>query len=407
VLLAYVFLVPFQQIYRFFFEEPIFAINIFKDLVFIFLVSAWLVNILSRNRFIIIRLKDNIHYNVVMLIFICYMIIQIIFAQNVVVGVLGFREVVEFMFAFFLAQVFLTTVDQIKKCIQLVFASAVIVSVIGIVQQILGLHYDTKLMPLAGLEICRLTSTLGDPNGLGFFLVIGILIATYYFCDEPMTRRNHFFILVSIVLMTVCLFFSFSRTAFVSLGSGLLAMSVIKRNFKILIISIVIIVLTLSFMPSEIHVRLISIMHGLDSGRHFLWQSAWEQFLQRPVTGVGFGKVGGLYGVGRSNNPLSVVVQDSTVGMLVTDNAYLFLLTEIGAVGFVIFVLLLFLIIKQGRFSRKNLKSPYLQQVAGCLLPILLAICVGAINFNIFGMFFPINFYFWLLAGILINLKNL
>lgn len=405
--LSYISLIPLVQIYRFFSTGPIFELNFLKDAAFILFVVIWFSSLLSKTHGSLTNMYHNRVCNRIMILFMCYMFIQTILAPNLMVGILGLREVVEFMFAFFLAQFFFTTESRVKKCIQLVFLSGLMVAILGIVQQILGLHYNPKMMRLAGVTMHRLSSTLGDFNIFGFFMAISILVAIYLLSEKQKTHSYKIFLSCSIVLMIICLFLSYSRSAFVALCVGIMVLSIRKHNIKIIIVSAILIVFTFIFMPSEVSLRLSGLRYGIDSGRREMWTLAWDQFKQHPIIGVGYGKVGGIYGAGRSG-PLAGYLAGSTDDMLVTDNAYLFLLTEAGIIGFGLFALLLFLILKKGWAMKKEFKkSESAYYLNDCLLAISLAICVGAISFNIFGMFFPINFYFWLLVGIMVNLKNI
>lgn len=404
--LSYIALVPFLQAYRFFTKDNIFAIDALKDGIFILIVLVWIANFLLKTHNPLRNINRGNRFNLIMLIFMSYMLMQVFRVSSMTVGILGFREVVEFMFAFFLAQFFFRTEGQVKKCIQIIFISGLVVALIGILQQIIGMHYTTKTMHIFGSKIYRLSSTIGNPNTLGFFLVIAILISIYNFFSKPITKFRYYFLLFSMVPMLVCLFFSYSRTSLIALGVGIVTMSAMKKNIKLLIISVILTVPIFLSMSSEMVFRYKGIIHGLDPGRRLMWNLAWEQFRQNPVIGVGYGKVGGLYLTGRGV-ALGEIIAESTGYISVVDSSYFFLLNELGIIGFCLFCLLLILIFKKGWILIKELKSPYLRQLSICLFSILTALSLGALSANIFGMVFPINFYFWLLAGIMVNLQNI
>ena len=404
--LSYILFIPFLQIYRFFTESPIFLINILKDIVFLLIVFVFLLNLLLKAHDPLMNSSRDNRFNLIMSVYIIYMLMQIFRTPSLIVGVLGFREVVEFMFAFFLAQFFLRTESRVKKAIQFIFISGFVVALIGIIQKSTGVNYDHNAIHLNGIKIYRLSSTLGNPNTLGFFMVITILISIILLFNKSKIGIKRFFILFSIVLIASCLFLSYSRTAFIGLAVGILVISLMKSNIRPTISLVIIITLTLFFMPSELGSRLTGIAHGLDPGRLDMWASTWEQFKQHPVIGVGYGKVGGLDKTGAGGG-LRRILSESTDQMVVIDNSYLLLLTETGIIGFSIFCSLLIFIFKRGWLSMKKLKSQYLRRLSICLFSILVALSIAAITANIFGMLFPINFYFWLLSGILVNLKSI
>lgn len=404
LLLFYIAIIPFFCGYMFFSRGPIFGLNVLKDLIFVIIILSWIVISLLENRKPFVHINKRNQYNSILSVFICYMVIQILLAPTILLGVLGFREVVQFMFAFFLGQVFFQTENRIKKCVKIIFTTGIIVALIGILQLVTDLHYNPKIMRLFGVEIHRLTSTLGNPNALGFFLTINILIGVNYLFDKTKKYRRIFLFLVMIT-MSICLFFTYSRTALIALFVGIIVMAAIKGKTKILFLSVIAFIPTIIFMPSSVVYRYRGIFYGLDAGRRFMWSEAWNRFLQAPIFGVGYGKVGGLYGVGRSG-PLVEFMASSIDHVSVVDNSYFFILNETGIIGFGLFCLLLIFIFKKGWSLMRELKSLYLRQLSVCLFSILIALSTAAVTANIFGMVFPINFYFWFLSGILVNLKN-
>jgi O-antigen ligase len=309
------------------------------------------------------------------------------------------------MFAFFLGQVCFQTESRVKKCIQIIFTTGIIVALIGILQLITDLHYNPKIMRLFGVEIHRLSSTIGNPNTLGFFLTMNILIAINYLFGKT-KRYRRTFLLFTIVIMSICLFFTYSRMAFIALFVGIIVMAAIRGKTKMLYFSVIAFIPAIIFMPSLVVYRYRGIFYGLDAGRSFMWQAAWDGFLQNPIFGVGYGKIGGVYAIGKGT-PLAEFMARSIDHMPVVDSSYFFILNETGIIGFGLFCLLLIFIFKKGWSLMKELESLYLRQLSVCLFSILIALSTAAVTANIFGMVFPMNFYFWFLSGILVNLKNI
>ncbi len=403
--LCYVAIIPFFCGYMFFSRDPIFSLNVLKDLIFVIIVLCWMVISLLKNRKPFVHINRRNQYNSILLVFICYMVIQILLAPTILLGVLGFREVVQFMFAFFLGQVFFQTENRIKKCVKIIFTTGIIVALIGILQLITDLHYNPKIMHLLGVEIHRLSSTIGNPNTLGFFLTMNILIAINYLFGKT-KRYRRTFLLFTIVIMSICLVFTYSKTALIALFVGIIVMAAIMGKTKILFLSVIAFIPAIILIPSLVVYRYRGIFYGLDAGRSFMWQAAWDGFLQNPIFGVGYGKIGGVYAIGKGT-PLAEFMASSIDHMPVVDSSYFFILNETGIIGFGLFCLLLIFIFKKGWSLMKELESLYLRQLSVCLFSILIALSTAAVTANIFGMVFPINFYFWFLSGILVNLKNI
>jgi O-antigen ligase len=128
-------------------------------------------------------------------------------------------------------------------------------------------------------------------------------------------------------------------------------------------------------------------------GRTKNWREIANEIRPSPLFGVGYGKFGGIL------QPDSAFIIENIV-----DNSYFLLLIQYGLVGSGLFVGLLWTIFRQAWRVMKAARDAWIRETASALLAILAAYCIIAFALNVWEMMFPINFLFWLCAGILFRL---
>lgn len=148
-------------------------------------------------------------------------------------------------------------------------------------------------------------SFFGNSNNFGFYLYVALCLLVFL-----QRKRSSTIQLAAIVIVAVSLFFTLSRTAIMS---ALLFIAIFilleKRSQRTLILfsGLIIIVMYLfisTLLPqnniiSEYFLRSES---GLGE-RDLIWKYGWQQFLERPILGYGFGNSNILY-IGKWNKTL-------------------------------------------------------------------------------------------------------
>lgn len=165
------------------------------------------------------------------------------------------------------------------------FFSGVILVLIGIPQLIL--FPDLSFLISWGWDphYFRIVSTFLDPNFLGAYLTLTLIIL---YQNSAIAKKWYiiFFTLLFLALMT-----TFSRGAYTGFGAGFLVLSLLKKSLKLFLLTILLSILLLSsyiFYQKEVaQVRNIDRTKSAES-RLNSWQQGLTIFGKHPSLGVGF-----------------------------------------------------------------------------------------------------------------------
>lgn len=169
----------------------------------------------------------------------------------------------------------------------------------------------------------------GHPNALGSVLELAVPLLLYAFFLFRNNKKIMYPILIIFLGIFPCLLFSGSRGAMMAVGVELVIGAAIicyrkyslkTKNLYFLGIFTAIVVGLFSF--ASLYGR------SYDTERILLWISAWNMFLDYPILGVGFGNWNEIYQAAFVS-PLA-----KEPGLAHPHNLYLYLLSEIGVVGF-------------------------------------------------------------------------
>lgn len=181
----------------------------------------------------------------------------------------------------------------------------------------------------------RTASTFFDPNFLGAYLTLTLLLISQNILHFKTNKRNILFIIVYLTLMI-----TFSRSSYGMFLISFLALSFFKKSAKLAFMAIILFCLLL--LSFQIYIKAVNQVTPLDRGqtasyRFTTWQQGFEIFSKNPILGVGFNaynfalrqyKLGDgqfLAGKGSTTNDSSLVHIASTTGILGL-SAYLFFL---------------------------------------------------------------------------------
>jgi putative inorganic carbon (HCO3(-)) transporter len=215
----------------------------------------------------------------------------------------GYRSLLFYAWWFFLLFYNLATTDNLEKKLGRIFwaimGSSFLVSLYGILQ-ILGIDFIAWTEP--PFVTHRVTSTLGQPNYLGSYLLLIIPLSFY-----GLMKYRHFwprFILIILLLMQlVTLMITGSRSAWLGLLGGLVllvfwnlvriwsGLSAPKKRGLILI-SILAAVMVALFLSQNNYIAgrfkgITDFKQGSVSARINFWSGAIKSFRQKPLLGYG------------------------------------------------------------------------------------------------------------------------
>ena len=292
----------------------------------------------------------------------------------------------------------LNTLEQLKRLIWSIMASAVIVTCYGFYQYVHGVDIsafqwvDGEQFP--ELKV-RIFSTLQNPNLLAGFLVVVMSLAVGIgLHTENIPGKVLLFVLVAV--LGICLVLTYSRGAWLSVVA-VTALCGRLYNRKVLWVFLVIPVLALVCHDGVME-RLLSIFNPTDTSstlRIALWESTVAMILDKPLLGIGWGSYWLVYPDYDFflNNPAATIVH--------AHNMYLHIAAEIGIPGLMVFLAIIY---GHTRKAIQVLAQTQNTWVAGVMLGTVAAVLGLAVNgFTDYIMFnVQMSMLFWLLNALII-----
>jgi O-antigen ligase len=181
----------------------------------------------------------------------------------------------------------------------------------------------------------RYSSTTLDPNEFALCVVLAVPMTWYlgFSARRPLARV---FFQLCLLVMVPGIILAGSRAGFIALLMSLLVIPLCSKHVgsftkaTVLLVVIAAAIAGLSWLPEDMLKRLSSIgeeaAQGSMAGRRELWAAGWEQFKQHPLLGVGCGG-------------FPVAISVASIRTNVAHNTYLSVATELGVVGFLVWVM--------------------------------------------------------------------
>jgi hypothetical protein len=321
-------------------------------------------------------------------------------APDFVIGVEGLRAVVQYMLWFFVITQLLKTPKGVKRILNILLISGLLVSLYGIYQYAIAVQIPPAWTDSSEGEVrTRVFSIFTRPNMLGGYLSLLIPVAVgMFFAEEERSRK--IYVGSVIASMTICLLFTMSRSGWI-VSFLAVAVFVLLKNKKLLgpvvVAMAAVFVFTVIFVPS-ISNRILYLLSSdyIESsstgGRVYRTITGYHLFMDNFWLGMGHGQFGGSVALNHKlNNTFSM------------DNYYMKTAVEMGVLGITAFLMLMYSTIAwcTRAISRIN-DNAQKDWTRG-----IIAGLSGIILYNLFENMFEIpliSSYFWLLAGIVMFL---
>ncbi len=225
--------------------------------------------------------------------------------------------------------------DNIKKIIKLTFIVSIIVFIIGIVQYFNPeFAIPSKWVDKSEYNLSkRIYSTFFNPNVFGFYINFILLLA----CENLNLKKINLE-WTSFVSGIICLILTFSRTSWVSVIMALIVAALFNKKYLryAIIISIAIFaadaLLGIGRTNPVKSVEDSSFLYRLE-----VWKASVEIIKDNFISGIGFGTL--FKHIAHYSSVVSTKVEHS-------HNLYIQIFTETGVMGFSIFLMMLFNILK-------------------------------------------------------------
>ena len=281
-----------------------------------------------------------------------------------------------------------------RSFLQMIWLGAAFVAVLGLWEIFAGIaqlnEFWVDLENFSGVMV-RMSGPLENPNLMAGYLAIIIAFWSGYRSCRPQ-KRDGILGIIGLCLLSVCLFLTYSRGAWISLFVVLIALGVWHRSKKYLFFGVFsLAVLALLSEPLVLE-RISSIWNPTaDSSsalRLAIWHSTLYLIADYPICGIGWGAFPLVY-------PLyDYFLIDPKPTIYHAHNLYLHLIAEVGIVGFFIWIGIVFTLVKN-LWSRVSKKESLALGVV-CAIGVIL---LGGLTDD--WLFNPkISTFFWILVGL-------
>lgn len=239
----------------------------------------------------------------------------------------------------------------------------------------------------------RYAGVLGyaNPNGLAAFEAI-FLLFIFGLYNKQLPLKLKIIIPPAVIACSYGLLFAFSRGAYAGMACGVVALGVMRRSL-LAVVGIMVLAGAL-LMPSAVTDRIVgsyaqaadSTEASLDTSamdRIQIWQNAIEFIKSSPLLGTGFNTYAFMHPMGYSD----------------THNLYLKLMLEQGAVGLLLFLVLLWKLFHRGYTLFRDGTDPFFSFLG---LGFATSV-VGTAVVNVFGdrwSYLQVDSYLWILLAV-------
>lgn len=221
-----------------------------------------------------------------------------------------------------------------KDVLSILFLSGVGLAFIGLIQLII--LPDLAFLSASGWDphFFRTVSTFLDPNFLGAYLTLTLIISYQNFAIAK-NWNIIFFVIVFLALMA-----TFSRGAYLGFGAGFLTLSLLRKSTKLFLLTIVL--STLLFSSYFFYQKIIAQKRFIDRTQSAQYRlSSWQQgitiFQNYPILGVGFN----TYRYALKEFRIGDDQFLESHGASSNDSSLLYVLATTGIVGFIFYILFL------------------------------------------------------------------
>lgn len=209
---------------------------------------------------------------------------------------------------------------------------------------------DLKFLQEGGWDphYFRTVSTFLDPNFLGAYLVLTLLLIIPYFQNKNIFIRRIFYLIFAIVYLA--LLTTFSRSSYGMFLISFLVLSFLKRSIKLVILSSILFVfLVFSF---QVYIQKVNMVTPLDrnetaSMRFYTWQQGLNIFQKNPILGIGFN----AYNFALRHYQLGDEQFLAGKGSTFNDSSLLHVLSTTGILGFCAYSSFLFGLLKTKNYT--------------------------------------------------------
>lgn len=314
-----------------------------------------------------------------------------------------FAKTLQNVVFFFVVAETLSKKNRIGNLLCFLFLSATVLGIDGVYQHFTSKDFIRNRPDLFDGYRLRIYASFGTPNAFGCYLmmVIPFVIAIFFYKTSIKIIKISCALLF--LLLVICLILTVSRGAWLAFLASLLFMSMWLKSLLIFLMIIAIASIAIQpFCQPMLRNRLanfLNLFSEADTDRKMMWRIAWNMFGSSPWLGVGLGTF--------MFNFKKFAAEDFSYGISYAHNCHLQMASEIGIIGWLAFLSILFLFFYKG-IKTLNTKPKIFSWYI--LLSAQAAIFGYSVQMGVDTILYSLDLgmLFWLVLGLGVSaLKNL
>lgn len=278
------------------------------------------------------------------------------------------------------------------RLVTILMVNGVITSLYGLAQQVIGgdglsaLGYEYNVTIRTAGGILRSFSTFNQPFGFGLFVMMALLVGGSVALARPGTWRNAAFLVASPILVAG-MATSIVRGAYLGLAVGILLLAIIRYRALLLLVPTALLVLM--NLPAQVLGAVFSSSSLNERGTG--WGQIFDEVLRNPF-GIGIGSTGSVA-------EKVAEITGSRTAYYQPDSQYVKMLLELGVIGLWLLIALFVTGLTYALMVSRRSVDPDSALALGVAATMLAVIAASAVSTYL--EIFPMDFYFWLLLGVL------
>jgi len=395
ILVAYL---PFSKVIVGQFGTEIVGLNL-SNILMIIVALGWFSNALAKGE----RVFNKSSLNPIILFFLLWGIFSLIRAKFIYGNeydfgnfFILFKRWAAPVFLYFFALNMVKDKATFKKVL---FIMALVTFIVALMAVRDYMHYGEG----GSMEDSRIGGVFEQPNMLGAFFVYNMFLFLGFFLYYWRSAK-YWLLLIPFAVCFRGIMVTFSRGAYLAFAFGgfMTAFFRSKALFVVTAILLIAVIATPALMPEGIRHRMASTFGGEKlistdleeikdpsaANRILVWKGAIAMIKERPLVGFGY-----------ATFPYIIGLYAPEVSKYDAHNTYLILAAEMGIPSLVIFLIILFILIKNAAWLLKHSKDRYFKAFALGVLGGIFGLLVA----NMFGSRLnteEVSSYFWLYAGL-------
>jgi len=335
--------------------------------------------------------ETALNYGILAYAVVC--VVSIFFSSNSILSARTFfLKTLQGILLFFTIAETLPSGKRVKILLSILFTSSFVLGIDGIYQYFTRVDF-IRHRPRIFED--RIYASFVTPNSFGCYIAMVLPFTLTHFFMKIRLKISKIVYLTLFLLLFTCLLLTMSRGAWFAFLPSVIFIAIWIRPLSVFLLAIAILVIALQpFYPPYLRERLRSFFIFTDTSsidRKIIWQAGWKMFLSKPWLGVGLGAF--------MFNFKKFVVENYPSGIVYAHNCYLQMASEIGIIGLLTFLSILFSFFYHGIKILNTHDKNYFWYILLASQAAIVGYCVQmGVDTILYSL--DLGMLFWLIMGI-------